>query len=220
MHTLLFATGKTLQLLVCLTTEAFNEARAAFGFSHHVGRPMPIELPKSWDYLQHAWNSCARTPVTGAIESVIEGDSNSVTTFSLFVNGKSKKSKTKVRLVLPDDFDKQVCKVAALVDHFNKNYGKPALYGEAVIYQAPKQEHMGTEQFPVFGDVNAGNPSAKVSLLKKYMCQKGVTDVEMISFVLKLSCLVKHTRSLHVLVKQWCSVVKKCWSHWCPPPPW
>merc|ERR1712032_226493 len=39
---------KKLQLLVCLIPDAFYRARAGFGSAHHVGRPMPRELPKSW----------------------------------------------------------------------------------------------------------------------------------------------------------------------------
>ena len=45
-------------------------------------------------------------------------------------------------------------------------------------------------------------------------------NAEMISFVVELSSLVGHERSLYVLVNQWRSVIKTCSSHWCPPPLW
>merc|ERR1712032_934964 len=83
---------KKLQLLVCLTPDAFNQARAAFGIAYHVGRSMPRELPKSWGYLQYGWNTCARTPVASAIESITGGDDGSVT-FHLFGDGKKKTPK-------------------------------------------------------------------------------------------------------------------------------
>ena len=83
---LYFETGEKPYLLVCLTPDAFDRARAEFGRAHHVGRSMPSELPKSWRYLQYAWNTFARTPVASAIESVTGGDDISVT-FCLFGDG-------------------------------------------------------------------------------------------------------------------------------------
>merc|ERR1712032_541831 len=83
---------KKLRLLVRLTADAFNQARAGFGIAHHVGRPMPRETPKSWSYIQHAWNTCARTPVASAIESIADGDQNSVT-LHLFGDGTKRKTK-------------------------------------------------------------------------------------------------------------------------------
>ena len=148
-----------MQLLVCLTPDAFDRARAGFGSAHHVGRQMPREVPKSWDYLQYGWNTCARTPVASAIESITDGDENSVI-FHLFGDGakekstrKKKKKKTKkgrsaVRLVLPQHFDAQVNKVAALVDHFANNRGTPKLYDNAVTYHASKYERERTLQVP------------------------------------------------------------------------
>ena len=88
-----FETGEKAYLLVCLTSDAFDRARAEFGRAHHVGRSMPSELPKSWDYVHYAWNTFARTPVASAIESITGGDESSIT-FRLFGDG-SKKKKTK-----------------------------------------------------------------------------------------------------------------------------
>ena len=116
---------------------------------------MPSELPKSWDYLQYAWNTCARTPVASAIESVKGGDDTSIT-FCLFGDGSKQKNKKKkkkkgsatVRLTLPQDFDVRVHKVAALVEHFNSHYGTAELYGMTVSYQRSKHELKRTTQVP------------------------------------------------------------------------
>ena len=189
---------------------------------------MPPELPKSWSYLQHAWNTCARTPVASAIESITDGDQNSVT-FHLFGDGKrktprnKKKNKKKVRLTLPQNFDVQVNKVAALVDHFVQNNDTPELYNNAVTYQPSKHERELELQVPAPAGVSAGNPPRNVlmkSMLKQQLRSKGVVDEEMIRFVFDLSCLVEHQRSPDVLVNQWRSGIKACSSHWYPPPPW
>ena len=89
---LYFKTGKQMHLILCLTPDAFERARVGFGRAHHVGHSMPSELQKSWGYVQHAWNTSARTPVAGAIESVIGGDESSVT-FCLFGDGSKQKKK-------------------------------------------------------------------------------------------------------------------------------
>ena len=205
-------------LFVRLTPGALSQARARFGFTHHVGRPMPCELPRSWHYLAKAWNTSARTPVAAAIESIIDGDETSVT-FHLFGDGKKKnekkkkKNKMKVQLQLPDDFDVQVNKVAALVDHFNKHYDTPALYNEAVSYQPSKQ---------LLGPMKPSEvaPAGNASTLEQELRSKGVTDEEMIRFVVDLSALVDHKRSPFVLVNQWRNVMKTCSSPWCRPPLW
>ena len=95
-----------------LTLAAFARARAEFGKVRHVGRKMPRDLPKSWTYMHKAWNDIMRTPVTGVIEAVAEGDDKVFT--SLLFGQKN----AKLRLTLPDLFDAQVHKVAALVKHY------------------------------------------------------------------------------------------------------
>ena len=183
---------------------------------------MPREVPKSWDYAHHAWDTCARTPVASAIESVTGGDEKLVT-FNLFGDGSKKKARKKkknkkknclaVQLILPENLDMQVSKVAALVDHFNSNYGTPKLYGEAVTYQAPKK------QVPT-SSVSPDNPPGNVSMLKQQLRQNGILDSEMIRFIVDLSRLVGHKRSVHVLVNQWRNVIKTCTSHWYALPLW
>ena len=212
-------------MIVCLTPDAFDRARAGFGSAHHVGRLMPRELPKSWGYLQYGWNTCARTPVASAIESITDGDQNSVT-FHLFGDGKKKtprnkkKNKKKVRLTLPQNFDVQVDKVAALVDYFANNRGTPELYNKAVTYQPSEHERELTLPEAAPAVVSAGNPPRNVSMLKQQLRSKGVINEEMIRFVFDLSCLVEHQRSPDVLVNQWRSAIKACSSHWYPPPVW
>merc|ERR1712032_1790388 len=68
--------GATPQLFLTLTAKSFEQVRRRVGIARHVGRPMPPEVPKSWSYLQYAWNACALTPVTSAIESITDGDEN------------------------------------------------------------------------------------------------------------------------------------------------
>ena len=189
----MFKTGKKLQLLVCLTSDAFNQARAGFGSAHHVGREMPREVPKSWHYLQYGWNTCARTPIASAVESITGGDENSVT-FNLFGDGskkkkqkkkkKKKKNRLAVRLMLPEDLDAQVHKVAALVDHFKNNHGTPKLYN-AVRYQPSRHER--ALQVPASVGVSAENLPDNGSMLKQELQHKGVIDAEMISFVVELT---------------------------------
>ena len=221
---LYFKTGTKTHLLVFLTPDAFARARSGFGSAHHVGRPMPCEVPKSWYYLQGAWNTSARTPVTSAIESVTGGDETSVT-LRLFGDGAKKKKKKKkgrstVRLAIPDDFDVRVHRVAALVDHFNSNYGTPALYDEAVSFQRSQHELERLVQVPASVGLSAEVPPDNESMLKQELRSKGVMDAEMIRFVVALSSLVEYQRNPDVLVNQWRSVIKTCSSHWYPPPLW
>ena len=107
---------------------------------------MPPELPKSWSYIQHAWNTSARTPVASAIESAAKNGDEKVVIFRLFGDGskvkkKKKKKKNKtcstLRLTLPDGFDIHPHRVAALVNHFTTHHVKQPkqLYSEAVQYQ-------------------------------------------------------------------------------------
>ena len=133
---------------------------------------------------------------------------------------KKKKGRSAVRLVLPEHFDAQVNKVAALVDHFENNRGTPELYNNAVTYQPSKHERELTLQVPAPAGVSAENPPENVSMLKQELRSNGVVDEEMIRFVFDLSCLVEHQRSPDVLVNQWRSGIKACSSHWCPPPLW
>merc|ERR1711934_1007852 len=86
--------GGTPHLFLTLTSKSFNQVRERFGAERHVGSSMPPELPKSWSYLQHTWNKHARTAVSSAIESITDGDENSVI-FHLFGDGKKKKSTRK-----------------------------------------------------------------------------------------------------------------------------
>ena len=107
-----------------------------------MGRSMPREVFKSWTYTQTAWNSCARTPVTHAIESAVGGDDKSVT-FNLFGDGRKNTKKNKkqkkqtLRLDLPDSFDSQVHRVAGLVTHFTShldNNDSSKCYDDPVQY--------------------------------------------------------------------------------------
>jgi len=145
--------------------------------------------------MQHAWNTCARSPVASAIESVTDGDENSVI-FHLFGDGKKKtrrnkkKNKKKVRLTLPQNFDVQVNKVAALVDHFAQNNGTPELYNNAVTYQPAKHEREHTLHVPAPAGVGGENPTENVSMLKQELRRNGVVDEEMIRFVFDLSCFI------------------------------
>ena len=146
------ATGP--HLFLRLTPDVFHLARDKFGAAIHIGREMPRELPKSWTYLQDAWNQFARTPLTAAIESTTTGDANSVT-FTLFGDGKipeakkkkkkkkkNKKKIPKVDLRLPDYLDAHADKIAAIVDHFETEYesNPRTLYDKPVEYQPIKEE--------------------------------------------------------------------------------
>ena len=66
------------QLFVHLTPETFNVMRKKFGYSRYVGRSAPREVSKSWTYLQEGWNTCARSAVTAAIKTAINGDAETV----------------------------------------------------------------------------------------------------------------------------------------------
>ena len=134
------AGGGKPQLFVILTDDAFNKVRTGFGEARHFGRSMPRELPKSWSYLQQGWNTCARTPVTRAIEMAVNGDAKSVT-FNLFSNGlKQKKKGCKICLELPEGFDEQVHKVAALVDYFALCHNQKGKNTLEVKYKPSTQE--------------------------------------------------------------------------------
>ena len=219
-----FETGEKAYLLVCLTSDTFNRARAEFGRAHHVGRSMPSELPKSWDYVHYAWNTFARTPVASAIESITGGDESSIT-FRLFGDGSKKKKKKKkgsasVRLTIPQDFDVRVHKVAALVNHFHSYYGTDELYGMTVSYKQSKLELKRITQVSASVGLSSDDPTDKESMLQQELRGKGVVDEEMIGFVVALSSVVGHQRSPDVLLTQWRSVIKTCSSHWCPKPLW
>merc|ERR1712032_707892 len=64
-------------LFLTLTPEVFDLVREKFGSAKNVGRELPRELPKAWTYLNEAWNTIARTPITSVIESVTGGDAKS-----------------------------------------------------------------------------------------------------------------------------------------------
>ena len=171
---------------------------------------MPRELPKSWSYLHEGWNTSARTPVTSAIETAVSGDAKSVT-FKLFSDGlkaqqsttpnpasassnpnakKQKKNNNKgkgaasrpLRLNLPENFDVQVHKIAALSDRFNVHHdgnGTHKLYGEPVIYKPAKQEldHIMDVIKKVVADPAASNLSTS-DIYRKYI----VTDESLGSY--------------------------------------
>ena len=132
---------------------------------------MPRELPKSWSYLQHAWNNYARTAVASAIEAAVEAGDNKCVTFRLFADGSKKKRKKKknkmsssLRLLLPDDFDIRVHRIAALVNHFTLYHAKQPgkLYTETVKYHPMGREldYITTSLAELIADPNTSDLSA------------------------------------------------------------
>jgi len=165
------------QLFLTLTPESFEEVRKGFGTARHVGSSMPPELPQSWTYTQRAWNDHARTPVTSAIESAAEAGDDSSVTFRLFGNGsKTKKKKKKKQntsfsllLLLPDNFDRRVHRIAVLADHFNSHYDEKQpgkLYANAVEYQPTDRELNYITR--VLTDVLADKSTSDLSVMELY----------------------------------------------------
>ena len=218
------AGGGKPHLFVRLSSDAFNLARQKFGDTCHFGRGMPRELVKSWTYLQEGWNTCARTPVTSAIESVATGDSKSVT-FHLFGDGlpkskKKKKTKNKnaptlsLQLLLPEGLDAQVDKIAALTKHFNLHYDEEQLhklYSDPVQYQQTQATPAATSKY---------DPSKRFAMVMRDLKGLGVHDSDMIQFVDDLSLLAADGRRPVHIIEQWHKVLSVCSSHWCPPPVW
>ena len=130
-------------LLVYLHQKDFQVACENFGRAHYIGRHMPPEIPKSWTYLQEAFNTCARTPITAAVEAAITGvNTKTSAVFYLFGSSlktpKNKKKKKRkkgsappsIQLTLPLSFESEVHKVAPLVKHFMRHLKDPSLlYG-------------------------------------------------------------------------------------------
>ena len=135
--------------------------------------------------MQQAWNSCARTSITSAIESTIgrDGDDKCVT-FHLFGDGtkkmkqknRKKKGKNKdqeLRLDLPPTFDMQVHKVAALVNHFTSHRDDDAvdLYGDPVQYppSAFELEHIKAALLQVVTDHTDSSNLSAAELYQEYI---------------------------------------------------
>ena len=139
---------------------------------------MPREVSKSWTYTQQAWNSCARTPITSAIESTIGGDAKSVT-FHLFGDGiknkKKPKNKQTLRLELPDTFDAQSHKVGALVNHFTCHDGSGECFDDAVQYMpSPYElEQINAVLIQAVADVASRNLSAS-EIYRKHIVAAGL----------------------------------------------
>ena len=131
-----------LYLFLRLTREVFDLAREKFGDASRFGKQMPLEVPKSWTYLQAAWNTIARTPVMGVLESAARGDDKAVT-FHMLSDGKRKKKPNKKqtnRLRLPKAFDDEVYKVAAVVNHFNRVGGAQSQLYRPIEHQPSSRE--------------------------------------------------------------------------------
>ena len=135
-------------MFLTLTPEVFDLVREKFGSAKNVGRELPRELPKAWTYLNEAWNTIARTPITSVIESVTDGDAKSFRVDLLSDGTKKKKKKKKkkknnknvIQLRLPDCFDAQVYKVAALVNHFNLHKSSPKKLFNSVSHTPSERE--------------------------------------------------------------------------------
>ena len=99
-----------LWLFIRLAPETFERVRANYGVTHHIGRDMSREIPKSWTYISQAWNKFARTPVTSAIENAKGGDEAKSVTFNLYGDGKGakKNKKASVHLRLPKSLDNDI----------------------------------------------------------------------------------------------------------------
>ena len=161
LYTVYCAGGSRPWLLIYLSSQSFRLAREYFGRDYYVGRHLPREIPKSWTYLQQAWNTIARTLVTEAIEAAVTGDNSTISAdFHLFGSSlkksttkqtKSKKKKNQkkknqqkkkvfvpssVKFKLPTSFDDRAYKIAALVDHYTSHHDEPSmLYGN--VHHSP-----------------------------------------------------------------------------------
>ena len=166
--------------LIYLTAEHFSAACTYFGDAPGINRnrDIPRGIPTPWTYLQEGWDTFARTPVAGAIEAAIEGDTASTSAVFHLFRGRSehleqKKNQVKnasqaglsssIRLSLPASLDAGVYKLAALVNHFSMQQKEPAVLYKAVQHTPSNRErsYLIRQLAKIVADPDSNGLSAK-----------------------------------------------------------